>query len=178
MENITAASEKIAIIIKNIDAIAFQTNLLALNAAVEAARAGEHGLGFAVVADEVKNLASRSAESAKETTLIIQNAIDYIKEGNAIAETTQKGFTDIFENVNKTTQIIGLISTSLQEQVGQMQGVSKEIQSIDEVTQHNAAVSEEAAAASEELNAQAIAMMENVRNVAILVGVQLNGKQS
>ena len=173
MEKIMSSSEQIAKIIKDIDEIAFQTNLLALNAAVEAARAGEHGLGFAVVADEVKNLASRSSQSAKDTEMIINETISYIKDSNTIAEDTRKGFSDIFEKVSRTTDLIGTISVSLNTQVKEMNEISKEAQDINNVTQQNSATSEEAAAASEELNAQSLSMMRNFIELAKLVGVDM-----
>lgn len=175
MEEITEASEQIAKIIKTIDEIAFQTNLLALNAAVEAARAGEHGLGFAVVADEVKNLAQRSADAAKETAGIIEKAIDLIKGGNQIAINTNESFGNISDKVRSTSQIIGEIAVSIKEQAEGMNQIASAMGQIDQVTQTNAATSEEAAAAAEELNAQSVAMMDSVVEVARLVGVTVEG---
>jgi len=172
MEEISKASQKISLIIKTIDEIAFQTNLLALNAAVEAARAGEHGLGFAVVAEEVKSLANRSATAAKETTDIIETTIEQIKEGNQIANDTKDSFNDILLKIKNTSNLIGEISISANEQSDGMNQISKAMSQIDQVTQQNAATSEEAAAASEQLNAQAISMMNSVIDVAKIVGAK------
>lgn len=172
MEKITDSSQRIAKIIKTIDEIAFQTNLLALNAAVEAARAGEHGLGFAVVADEVKNLAQRSADAAKETAGIIEEAIEEIKNGNQIAKATNESFAEILDKAKKTSDLIGEISASIKEQADGMNQIATAMGQIDQVTQQNAANSEEAAAAAEQLNAQALAMMESVHDIGRIVGYQ------
>lgn len=173
MEGINESSQQISKIIKTIDEIAFQTNLLALNAAVEAARAGEHGMGFAVVADEVKSLAQRSADAAKETANIIDKSIEQIKQGNASANETNEVFSEILEGIQKTSNIIGEISVSVREQSEGMNQVADAMGQIDEVTQQNAANSEEAAAAAEELNAQALSLQESVKQVAALVGYDM-----
>jgi methyl-accepting chemotaxis protein/methyl-accepting chemotaxis protein-2 (aspartate sensor receptor) len=176
MQDINVSSERISKIIKTIDEIAFQTNLLALNAAVEAARAGEHGLGFAVVAEEVKNLAQRSATAAKETASIIEESIEQIKQGNQIAKETNESFADILDKVKKTSNIIGEIAISVNEQAEGMNQISGAMGQIDQVTQQNAANSEEVAASAEELNAQALTMLESVKVIADLVGYDLNLK--
>jgi len=177
MEKITDSSQKIAKIIKTIDEIAFQTNLLALNAAVEAARAGEHGLGFAVVAEEVKNLAERSAGAAKEITGIIEASIDQVKMGTEVANRTKESFTEILTSIKKTSDLIGEIAISAKEQAEGMNQIATAMGSVDQITQQNASASEETAAAAEELNAQALSMLESVAEIAALAGYDI-GKES
>ena len=177
MEKITDSSQKIAKIIKTIDEIAFQTNLLALNAAVEAARAGEHGLGFAVVAEEVKNLAERSAGAAKEITGIIEASIDQVKMGTEVANRTKASFAEILLGVKKTSDLIGEIAISAKEQAEGMNQIATAMGSVDQITQQNASASEETAAAAEELNAQALSMLESVAEIAALAGFDM-GKES
>lgn len=172
MHSITESAAKISGIIKTIDQIAFQTNLLALNAAVEAARAGEHGLGFAVVADEVRNLAQRAASAAKETSVIIEEVVGQIKEGNEIALATHTSFQEIVEQSKKVSDLIGEIAIAGKEQAEGMSQINQAMGQVDQVTQQVAANSEEAAAAAEELNAQATSMMETVRILAAMVGMQ------
>jgi methyl-accepting chemotaxis protein len=155
MQEIEAASKKIADIIGVIDEIAFQTNLLALNAAVEAARAGEQGRGFAVVASEVRNLASRSAAAAKEIKTLIQDSVAKVGEGSRLVDRSGKTLTGIVVSVKKVTDIVAEIAAASTEQSAGIEQVNKAVMSMDEVTQQNAALVEEAAAAAEALKQQA-----------------------
>jgi methyl-accepting chemotaxis protein len=158
MNAINASSKKIADIIGVIDEIAFQTNLLALNAAVEAARAGEQGRGFAVVASEVRNLASRSAEAAKEIKALIQDSVGKVGEGAKLVDESGRTLAEIVSSVKKVTDIVAEIAAASNEQSAGIEQVNKAVTSMDEVTQQNAALVEEAAAAAEALMQQAQAL--------------------
>ena len=155
MSEINSSSKKIADIIGVIDEIAFQTNLLALNAAVEAARAGEQGRGFAVVATEVRNLAQRSAGAAKEIKTLIQDSVEKVDEGSKLVDESGETLEEIVTSVKKVSDIIAEIAAASQEQSTGIDQVNKAITQMDEVTQQNAALVEEAAAASESMNEQA-----------------------
>jgi methyl-accepting chemotaxis protein len=155
MGEINASSKRIADIISVIDEIAFQTNLLALNAAVEAARAGEQGRGFAVVASEVRNLASRSAEAAKEIKTLIQDSVGKVTEGTKLVDESGKALAEIVLRVKKVTDVMAEIASSSREQASGIEQVNKAITMMDEVTQQNAALVEEASAAAQALTEQA-----------------------
>ncbi len=155
MGEINASSKRIADIISVIDEIAFQTNLLALNAAVEAARAGEQGRGFAVVASEVRNLASRSAEAAKEIKTLIQDSVGKVTEGTRLVDDSGKALAEIVVRVKKVTDVMAEIASSSREQASGIEQVNKAITMMDEVTQQNAALVEEASAAAQALSEQA-----------------------
>lgn len=178
MKEVNDSATKIAGIVKAIDQIAFQVNLLALNAAVEAARAGEHGLGFAVVADEVRNLAQRAANSAKETAVVIEEAVAQIKKGSEIANDASSSFRDIDERAKKVSNLIGEVALSSKEQTDAVGQLNIAMSQIDQVTQQVAANSEEAAAAAEELSAQSQASLEAVVSLAKVVGLELDGRHS
>jgi methyl-accepting chemotaxis protein len=155
MGEINASSKRIADIISVIDEIAFQTNLLALNAAVEAARAGEQGRGFAVVASEVRNLASRSAEAAKEIKTLIQDSVGKVTEGTRLVDESGKALGEIVVRVKKVTDVMAEIASSSREQASGIEQVNKAITMMDDVTQQNAALVEEASAAAQALTEQA-----------------------
>jgi methyl-accepting chemotaxis protein-1 (serine sensor receptor) len=155
MEEINESSRRIADIIGVIDEIAFQTNLLALNAAVEAARAGEQGRGFAVVATEVRSLAQRSATAAKEIKHLINDSVDKVQSGTELVGSSGTVLTEIMESVKKVSDIVAEISAASEEQATGIEQVNKAVTQMDESTQQNAALVEEAAAASKSIESQA-----------------------
>nr|WP_315430638.1 methyl-accepting chemotaxis protein [uncultured Albidiferax sp.] len=161
MNSINASSSKIVDIISVIDGIAFQTNILALNAAVEAARAGEQGRGFAVVASEVRSLAQRSAAAAKEIKGLIGDSVDKVGSGSKLVQQAGDTMRDIVTSVQKVTHIVGEIASASQQQSDGIGQVNVAISQMDQVTQQNAALVEEAAAASQSLRDQA-QMLEQV----------------
>ncbi|OZI68681.1 methyl-accepting chemotaxis protein [Bordetella genomosp. 1] len=155
MSAISASSVKIADIVSVIDGIAFQTNILALNAAVEAARAGEQGKGFAVVAAEVRSLAQRSAQAAKEIKTLIEDTVHKIGQGSDSAERAGATMQDILSAVQRVTDIMGEIAAASAEQADGIEQVNRAVAQMDEVTQQNAALVEEAAAAAGSMQDQA-----------------------
>jgi len=155
MHEIAASSHKIGDIISVIDGIAFQTNILALNAAVEAARAGEQGRGFAVVAGEVRNLASRSAQAAKEIKGLIEESVSRVQQGSVLVDTSAKTMMEIVHSVTQVNDIMGEIASASDEQRRGIEQVALAVSQMDQVTQQNAALVEEAAAATDQLAHQA-----------------------
>ncbi|HEY0268691.1 MAG TPA: methyl-accepting chemotaxis protein, partial [Methyloradius sp.] len=162
MSDINSSSRKIEDIISVIDGIAFQTNILALNAAVEAARAGEDGRGFAVVAGEVRNLAQRSAAAAKEIKQLISESVEKVQGGTRLVEEAGKTMEDIVNSVKRVTDIMAEIAAASVEQSTGINQVNNAVTQMDEVTQQNSALVEQAAAASESLVEQAANLMESV----------------
>ncbi|UYG00080.1 methyl-accepting chemotaxis protein [Halomonas sp. GD1P12] len=170
MHGISQSSQKVADITSVIDSIAFQTNILALNASVEAARAGEQGRGFAVVAGEVRNLASRSADAAKEIKTLIDSSVKQISEGSTLVEQAGATMTDVVSAVRRVADIMDEISAASQEQSDGIEQVSQAVGQMDEVTQQNAALVQQAAAAAASLEEQASRLEEAVAVFKVLDG--------
>ncbi|MFJ9530936.1 methyl-accepting chemotaxis protein [Herbaspirillum sp. NPDC101396] len=162
MQSINTSSKKISDIIGVIDGIAFQTNILALNAAVEAARAGEQGRGFAVVASEVRSLAQRSASAAKDIKSLIDDSVTKVDTGSKLVEHAGATMRNIVSSVKRVTDIVGEISSSSQTQSTRIEQVNQSILQMDEVTQQNAALVEQAAAAAQSLQDQAAKLAQVV----------------
>jgi methyl-accepting chemotaxis protein len=154
MDEITESSVKISNIIKTIEEIAFQTNLLALNAAVEAARAGEAGKGFAVVADEVRNLASRSAQAAKDTSELIKSTVDRVRAGSENVRELAAAFSDIETESQNVGRLVANITSATNEQAQGVDQLNTAVAQMDKVTQSNAATAEQSSGAASELSQQ------------------------
>ena len=163
MEDINESSRKIVDIISVIDSIAFQTNILALNAAVEAARAGEQGRGFAVVAGEVRSLAQRAAAAAGEIKNLIGDSVEKVEDGTKLVAQAGKTMEEIVSAIRGVTVIMSEIRTASVEQTSGIEQVNQAIGQMDEVTQQNAALVEQAAASAESLEEQA-------QNLSVTVG--------
>ncbi len=162
MEQINTSAKKIVDIIGVIDGIAFQTNILALNAAVEAARAGEQGRGFAVVATEVRSLAQRSAAAAKEIKSLIGDSVEKVENGSKLVADAGQTMEEVVSSVRRVTDIIAEITAASNEQSTGIEQVNQAIVQMDQVTQQNAALVEQAAAAADSLQEQAAGLSEIV----------------
>lgn len=158
MSGIEASSGRIANIVSVIEGIAFQTNILALNAAVEAARAGEHGRGFAVVASEVRGLAQRSASAAKEIKDLIEKSIDRIADGASVVGHAGETMREIVEKASQASALMTEISQRSHEQTSGLKQIERSVDTLDDMTQHNAALVEETAAAASSLKESADAL--------------------
>ncbi|MVW69972.1 methyl-accepting chemotaxis protein [Bordetella sp. 15P40C-2] len=144
MDGISTHSRKVSEIVSVIDRIAFQTNILALNAAVEAARAGEQGKGFSVVASEVRNLASRSAQAAKEVKTLIDQATNEVENGHALVEHAGRTMSDIVDSIGKVTNIMGEIASASNEQASGIDQINQAVSQMDDVMQRNAGLVQQA----------------------------------
>jgi methyl-accepting chemotaxis protein len=162
MGEITTSSNRIGDIIGVIDGIAFQTNILALNAAVEAARAGEQGRGFAVVASEVRALAQRSAEAAKEIKVLIAESADKVHAGTGLVDSAGQTMSELVDSVRRVADLMAEVSAASDEQSSGIQQVNHTVVQMDQVTQQNAALVEEATAAARSLEEQAEQLVEAI----------------
>ncbi|MFO1008930.1 MAG: methyl-accepting chemotaxis protein [Planctomycetota bacterium] len=172
IREISKSSEKIANIITTIDEIAFQTNLLALNAAVEAARAGEQGRGFAVVASEVRNLAQRSATSAKEIKALIEESLQKVQAGSELVNKSGQSLDEIMTSVKRVTDIIAEIAAASQEQATGVDQVNRAVTQMDQVVQQNAGQASELAQTASSLSAQATSLQELVARFQLAASTQ------
>jgi methyl-accepting chemotaxis protein len=162
MAGITQSSKKIAEIVGVIDSIAFQTNILALNAAVEAARAGEQGRGFAVVAAEVRNLAQRSAQSAREIRELIFASVEKVDGGAKLVDSAGKTVQNVVTQVHQLSELVNRIAAAALEQSAGIGQINDGVTALDEVTQQNAAMVDEHTASAASLRAQAMRLAEAV----------------
>lgn len=173
MKELKASSGEISKIIRVIEEIAFQTNILSLNAAVEAARAGDAGKGFAVVAEEVRNLAQRSAQAAKDTTLIIESNINLSERSLTITEQVGYSLTEINNESNKVSELLDEITTASQEQEMGINQINKAISQMEQVIQSNAAMAQNSAQSANELNVYS----ETLENIMGSLNVLINGEK-
>jgi methyl-accepting chemotaxis protein len=162
MQEITQSSKKIAEIIGVIDSIAFQTNILALNAAVEAARAGEHGRGFAVVAGEVRNLAQRTAHSAREIKALISTSVDQVAQGSSLVNDAGKSIENIVAQVRRVTDLVDRIAGATVSQSSGIAEVTQGVAKLDHMTQQNAALAQDSTFSAQNLRAQADGLAQAV----------------
>ena len=170
VQEINQASQGIGKVIRVIDDIAFQTNILALNAAVEAARAGQHGKGFAVVAEEVRNLASKSAEAAKETGTMIENSMSKAEFGTQIAEETRVSLNEILSGISESSSLIREITKASEEQSFSIDQINNSIDQVTQVIQQNSATAEEEAASSEEMSGQSVLLQQLISQFKLSSG--------
>ena len=164
MDGINESSRKIVDIISVIDSIAFQTNILALNAAVEAARAGEQGRGFAVVATEVRSLAQRAAAAAGEIKNLIHDSVEKVEDGSHLVVKAGKTMEDILGSIDGVTNTIRAITASSEEQMSSINYVNESLTQMDDATQQNAALVEEAAASAKMLEDQTLVLSSTISN--------------
>jgi methyl-accepting chemotaxis protein len=170
MDDIKAAGDNIAKIIKSIDEVAFQTNILALNAAIEAARAGEAGAGFAVVAEEVRNLSLRSAAAAHETTASIEDSLRKSRQGITISQKVVASLSEIIGHARQVDDLVAAIASASREQNQGIKQINTAMTEMDRATQTSAGSAQECAAASIDLNQQAHALTETVEELSDLIG--------
>jgi methyl-accepting chemotaxis protein len=175
MEEMIQTGEKIFVIVKSIDAIAFQTNLLALNAAVEAARAGSAGAGFSVVAEEVRNLALQAAEAARNTGDLIESAVAKMKQGDEMVGITVEAFREASTRSRDISHLVSKIHGASQKQASDIRQIQDAAARMDTVVQQNAAIAEETASASEELYAQAETMKALVMRLEEVIAGKAGG---